>query len=287
MVKEKKNFFNFKISADTPPARLDTQSLYDDNYQEPQVNSALKMFFLNTEPLNVMANEKLEDKPQLSNLLVLGYISAVESYIREIIRKVVNIDVPSQKKCEDKSITYGAATTYTKPMLPEALLENCSFAGKGNIKNSLNNFLGISIQKSEAPDLEETLDDFSKVCQIRHCIVHRFGQIGSINAIEFGLEQHKKLVGKPIKLNFKTLQNIFLICNNAVKLLNNFLYLKVLARTVEREYEYLYNWSWDFENDKKLFKKYFDIFIGEEGCLSIEDAYMVFKESFYDTRGCK
>jgi len=272
MTKESKCHFEFKISNYTPYAILDTQNLFDKDYCDPHGISALKMFLQQTKPLNALAGKDMHE--QLPNLLVLGYVSAVESYLRGIIRELVRIDIASAKECENKEITYGAAIAYKTAMLPEALLENCSFASKKNISESIKKFLGISINKVENPDLDKTLDDFSKVCQIRHCIVHRFGHLGSKNAIEFGLNQHKKLLGKPVKLDFDLLQQIFLICNNTVKILNNFLFQKVLTRTVEKNY---YQWSWNFHDDKKEFKKYFDIFTADDPQVSIKDAYEAFK----------
>jgi hypothetical protein len=272
-----KNRFNYKISSDMVYMELDTQVLFDGSYCEPRGLSPLTTFFQKTALLNSLWQVEMPE--QLPNLLVLGYVSAVESYLREIIRKLVIIDIPSQKKCEDKNITYGAATTYEKTMLPDALLEECSFADKKNIVDSLKNFLGINFQKSEEPDLDKILEDFSKVCQIRHCIVHRFGHLGSKNAMEFGLSQHKECLGKPVKLDFKTLQIIFLICNNTVKLLNNFLFIKILTRTTEKKYEKDYNWSWNFKNDRSTFKKYYDLFSTDDPQTTIKDAYEAFRKA--------
>ncbi len=276
-----KERFNYKISSDMEYEELDTQILFDKDYCEPTGISALKRFSQKTLSLNALVYEKMPE--QLSNLLVLGYVSAVESYLREIIRELVKVDIASGKKCVKQKITYGAAISYEKELLPEALLEDCSFASKENIVKSINNFLGINIQKSEDPDLDKILEDFSKVCQIRHCLVHRFGHLGSINAIEFGLSTHDKFLGKPVRLDFKTLQIIFLICNNTVKLLNNFLFLKVLNRTVEKEYKAYYNWSWDFGKDKDKFKKYFEVFAADESQVSIKDAYENFKRAHAGT----
>lgn len=64
--------------------------------------------------------------------------------------------------------------------IQEKLFEKGAIASKENIKESIKNFLGINLQKSEDPDLDKILEDFSKVCQIRHCLVHRFGLLGSI-----------------------------------------------------------------------------------------------------------
>lgn len=274
-----KDSFNYEISTGLPPANLDTQVLFNNDYCEQPGMSALTLFFQKTQPLNSLAKQEMPEP--LPNLLVLGYVSAVESYLREIIRKLVIIDIPSQKECEDKSITYGAATAYSVEMLPDALLENCSFAGKKNIVSSLGNFLGIKLQQSTDPDLDNMLENFSKVCQIRHCLVHRFGHFGSINAIELGLRQHEEFLGKPIRLNFQTLQVVFTICNNTVMMLNNFLFREILSRTVK---ENCCNWSWDFETDRETFEKYFEVFSSDEPRVSIKDAYEAFKKAYEGTK---
>lgn len=69
----------------------------------------------------------------------------------------------------------------------------------------------------------------------------------------------------------------------ARKTYNNFLFLKVLNRTVEKEYKDYYNWSWDFGKDKDKFKKYFDVFAADESQVSIKDAYENFKRAHSGT----
>ena len=65
-------------------------------------------------------------------------------------------------------------------------------------------------------DVDDILGHFSKVCQLRHCIVHRFGRLGSKNMIELGLTEHKNYLEKPLKLNFDQLNAIFLVCRFAI-----------------------------------------------------------------------
>ena len=98
-----KERFNYKISSDMEYEELDTQILFDKDYCEPMGISALNRFSQKTFSLNALVNEKMPE--QLSNLLVLGYVSAVESYLREIIRELVKVDIASGKKCENQKIT--------------------------------------------------------------------------------------------------------------------------------------------------------------------------------------
>ncbi len=190
------------------------------------------------------------------NLVLLGQISAVESYIREIIRKLIISDEYSYHKCSSHNLSFGAAMNYDKSILPEALMEKHSMAGKYNITEALKEFLGIS--KGLTDDINKVLEDFNKVCQLRHCMIHRFGKLGSNNAIRLGLESHLECLEKPLALEQNHLYDTYNACSNVVIAINNFLFKKILTRTIENDV-----WTWDLRKDKAKFKVYFDLFISQ------------------------
>jgi hypothetical protein len=242
-----------KINDFAKPGNLDTQKLFDVSYIEPK-KSSIDTFFIKTKTLNTLIVDPNNVDVQLTNLILLGYVSAVESYFRGIIRKSISIDMLSKKTCENQLLTFGAAISHDKELLPEALLEKCTFINKENINESLKNYLGL---KGQFPsDVENVLEQYGIVCQLRHCIVHRFGLLGSNNAIKLGLSEHKEFLEKPLKINYSSLQEVFLICNNTVKVFNNYLFQRLLQRSVEE----CGCWQWNYNKDKKLFNKYFTIF---------------------------
>lgn len=273
----KKIDYKYRINDFSKSSNLETQSLFDKDFVESSLSPIDTFFEKTTELIKLIGKQPEELSNQLASLILLGYVSAVESYFREIIRKLILVDNASHKKCEKQSLTYGAALTHESEMLPEALLEACSFTGSNNIKESLKNFLGIT-QGDYSSDVNEALYQFSKVCQLRHCSVHRFGRLGSNNAIALGLEEHKEYLEKPLKIDFNTLQDIFLICNNTVKEINNFLFEKILTRSVS---EGVYDWKWDLRKDKAEFKKCYDMFVSvknpPEPVPSLRNAYEEFR----------
>jgi len=280
MAKKKINY-NYRINDYSKPSQLKTQGLFDTDFKESNI-SPIDTFFEKTTELNKLITDPDDFPVQLTNLILLGYVSAVESYFREIIRKLILIDPFSKEKCEKHSLTYGAAIIYNSEMLPEAMLENCSFAGSDNIIKSLQNFLGIT-KGDYSSDVIEAMSQFSNVCQLRHCCVHRFGRLGSNNAIALGLEDHKEYLEKPVKIDFNTLQEIFLVCNNMVKEINSFLFGKILVRNA---IEGLHGWTWDLRKDKAEFKKIYDLFVSKtnppEPIPSLQNAYREFKRTFKD-----
>jgi hypothetical protein len=224
-----------------------------------------------------------------ANLILLGYISAVESYFREIIRKIISIDEIARKSCESKAIAFGAALFHQKAMLPEALLESISFINRENIKDVLKQFIGITgIPFSSSVD--EALFEFENVCQLRHCIVHRFGKLGANNAIKLGLDAHGGFIEKPIKIDYAGLQNVAHVSTNICKEINQFLWQIVMMRQIAeptnqtswRKKSTSVNWLWDFRKDKKKFKLYFDTFASTRGGISISlrDAYNEYRNKF-------
>lgn len=272
--------FNYKISEYTPYTELDTRNLFDTSHCEPNM-SAIDTFFEKTGELHKIFKSPEEVIGQLPNLVLLGYVSAVESYFREITRRLIVFDEESRTACENQTLTYGAAIIHRdSEMLPEALLENLSFASKKGIIEAIKNFLGI---KGNFPtEVDKVLDEFSRVCQLRHCIAHRFGKLGSNNAIKLGLMEHKECLEKPLKLNDRNLQEVFLVCNNTVKIINNFLFQTVLARTLKEE-DCI--WTWDLRKDKPEFKKYFDVFSSKGNSFTMKEVYEAFRKTYKTQSG--
>lgn len=232
------------------------EKLIDDNYKRSYNQSAIDKYIEETSELNKLITTA-DISHHLANLLVLGYISAGESYFREIMRNLILFDANSIQNCEEVELTYSAALNYDKEMLPEALLEHCTFINTKNIKDSLSKFVGI---KGKWPDdVIKSLDEYSKICQLRHCIVHRFGKIGSRNAVKLKLRKKKNYLEKPLNINFANLQNVFMQCHSTIKTINNFIFVEVLNRTLEID-NY---WSWIYKNDKKKFMNYYNLFISK------------------------
>ena len=251
---------------------FDTRSLFDNTHTHQSI-SPIDLFFNQTNKLNTFLLPDNYDHT-LANLVLLGYISAVESYFRAIVRKCILVDKISQQKSSEQTLTYGAATYHTSDMLPEALLEQISFANKKNIAKCFQDYLDINMQPST--ELSSILGEFEKICQLRHCIVHRFSFLGSNNAMKLGLESHSSLIEKPIRIEYEHIQDIFSCLDLTVRVCNNFLFRKIITRAYESA---TLSWSWDYRIDKTLFLKYANIF-QSIGYSSSFDIYSKFRIHF-------
>lgn len=278
---QKVKFVHRVSTAPTVVIPVDTISLFNrsaiDSNLSPIDNFIEKIRSLNIISLRVSLDTTLdiELKETQNNLVLLGYTSAVESYIREIMRKLILLDKFCMNCNHDMPLTFGAVLGHKSDKLPEALLEGASFASKKNIIESIKKHLGLVVNQEN--ELITTLEEFEKVCHLRHCIIHRYGKLGSNNAIHLGLDTHKEFFEKPIKLDMPSIQLISGCCENTVIVINQLLFKLILERTSDKKNCI---WNWDLRKDKTLFIKYFNLFNSTKRAsgLIMKDAYNNLRE---------
>ncbi len=249
--------FNHSVSGVRATATgIDTSAIFDSCYQEPD-DSPIDIFFesvaMSSRLLGVPPSPVSNEWKYTANLVVLGVVSSVETYFRSVIRAVIQFDSIAQKKSLAKQLSYGAAIYHEEHLLPEALMEGVVFSGRKNIEDNVKEFLGIPVKQHSA--LTSALDNFDIVCQLRHCIVHRSGRLGSKNAISLGLDSHSPFLEKPIVIGFDSVQEIFQICRALVQEVNDFIFCQLLDRSSDN-----FDWQNDLRKDKAAMKKYFNLF---------------------------
>ncbi|MDB5700689.1 MAG: Uncharacterized protein JWL66_888 [Sphingomonadales bacterium] len=242
-----------------------THSMFDPTALQPSA-SPIDAFIADTNELNLLylryADPALGNMPRsLSSIVLLGYMSAVESFLRAVVRRMVLIDDVAAKKAEPLTLQFGAALHHARELMPEALLEGHSFAGRTGVEEVFKTVLGITGLSGE---VKRALDRYSRICEIRHCCVHRFGRLGSRNAIKLGLGDHSTLLEHPFMPTVDDLQLIADVLRTFVKTLNNFLFATALDRTVLKggftAPSTSFVWEWAWRTDKRRFNAYYQIF---------------------------
>lgn len=265
----------FKSSVGSPRITalptLQTELLFDKNHQET-AGSAIDEFLLRMEEINKLAPTPQDFNVYQAQLVLLGSIAAVESYIRTVFRHIISVDPIAQACVHLRDISYGAALHLPQSLLPEAILERISFISKRAISDAIRELLAI---KGELPDeVDEAIISYVKVCQLRHCAVHRFGKLGAGNAIALGMEEHKDLMEKPLNLTYGALQSCIAISVGLVKVLNNFLFNEILSRVPSS------NWTGDFRRDRSRFLTYYSIFSDQVSVFKTPDPISLYRK-FY------
>lgn len=261
-----------------------TEDKFFEEYEDSAL-SPIDLFIMNTRELNKLMGENYN--PALGNLILLGYASAAESYFRTLIRKLIIVDEYIQTIIAEKTVSYAAAYHHTKELLPEALMENYSFTSPKNINDTLKDLLGIKGNKPEY--IENISKEFFKICELRHCCVHRFGKLGSKNATRLGLDNHYHYLEKPIKLEKEDVNDLANIVTSFVKTLNNYIYQTIMDRTAsnknkEKQGEKYYKkeWSWNYNKDRKRFEKYYYIFCTTKDTIKsvpVKESYELFRKA--------
>lgn len=248
--------------------KLDTLVLFDVMHDDSDV-SPIDQFIENSLRLNklwAIGDLSQEIAPEIGILLLLGYVSAVESYMRVLIRRLISIDQFSQQSCVSFQVSFGAALHHKLDVLPEALLEETVFSGKDEIIKALRKFIGLDIKNNKA--LTALLDQYEIVCQLRHCCIHRFGKLGAKNAITFGLQSHKEFLEKPVLLRRQAISSIADLLITLVKSINIEAFRHVMIRsatsTLDGQDKLGIGWTWNKRKDKTIFGYYYSVFASQK-----------------------
>ncbi|MBD8699016.1 hypothetical protein IFT54_04210 [Sphingomonas sp. CFBP 13714] len=266
--------------------RPETKVMFRQERVDPDA-SPIDVFIRNTVAINMLYIGHVRDgitmAPELGSLVLLGYMSAVESYFRAVLRGAIHIDPKAQKAVEAMQVTYGAALHHSRELLPEALFEGVSFAGRKGAIGFVRDVLGLS--GNLPATVESALDPFLSICEIRHCCVHRFGKLGSQNAIKLGLGDHSTLIEQPFEPTLDHLQEIADALLTFSKTINNWLWTELLRRTVRKTPRDtgVIEWSWFWEDDAQAFREYHGLFastLDSPPSPSDEVAYTAFAREF-------
>jgi hypothetical protein len=277
----------YKITSAQLTEALNTR-VYFSRPPRPKI-SAVDEFLQNAYAINKLflhfeAGPDLEMPAELAGLVVLGYMSAVESYLRKLTRHLIGIDDLVCQKFEQKPLSFGAALHLKKEMLPEALLENISFSDAAAVKELYRSLCDASNVPAE---LEAILQDYNRVCAIRHCCVHRFGRLGMNNAVQLGLQSHKSVVEHTFAPKASDLSMIANVMVNFVRTFNGLVFKAVLLNTVKHQYlspkdTFSWKWSWTIRKDRSRFRQYYEMFavqLDVPRSSSLSDLYFDFRAS--------
>lgn len=257
--------------------KLDTENWFDLNHVT-SVQSPVDEFRSNLAQINVLylgAHARGDYSPMLGSLVYLGMVSAAEGYFRSLLRRLILVDEACRHNASSRTLTYGAALHHAEDLLPEALLEGVSLANTKNIATELKTLCNISQMGKDGnvpAALERLFNNFESICQVRHCGIHRFGKLGSQQALRLGMDKHKPLLEKPLALTVQQLQEIAEALEALIRAVNSYCFADILKRTYSagptgREKAKLYQdaWQLDWTQDQKRFNEYYDIFASVGG----------------------
>jgi hypothetical protein len=275
---------DYRAITNTNPLKpgFDTTLIFDVSKKSSGV-SPIDEFITNNNEINKIWLGPVEPSPELASLVLLGYVSAVESYMRALFRELIHIDFSCRRHLSSSQISFSAAMNHERINMPDALLEATTFIGTDSIKKAVTKFLDLA---KPFPGMDKHFEEFEKICQLRHCCTHRFGKLGAKNAAILGMSAHNKFLERPLKLTSAALSDVAEILRTFVKSFNNDIFGKIMERTVaEQLNESIPSidkvmWKWNYASDKPVFEKYYKLFaskndsIRSKSCKSTYDAFV-------------
>lgn len=275
-------------SSAVPGILLQTEKWFDAHHQREQ-EAPIDEFLDNLYSINklyLQAELRNEYSAMLGSVVYLGMVSAAESFFRSLLRRLILIDDICKVNAAGRSVSYGAAVHHELDLLPEALLEGISLASSKNIQSELRALCGLMNEGNIPPHLEQLFVNFDVICQIRHCGIHRFGKLGSQQALRLGIDKHQPVLEKPLNLTVPQLQDTAEALEALVRSVNSYCFSEIIKRThslgpAGKQVKPSYAWSWqrDFAEDRQRFALYYEIFRSKklpDSSPSIEDTYASF-----------
>ncbi|MDP2877485.1 MAG: hypothetical protein Q8O00_14960 [Holophaga sp.] len=190
--------------------------------------------------------------PSVVPLILVGLISQTENYFRDIMAGIISLCPKAKEKSANKQLNLATAW-FGYGELEKGAFENTSFSDSDTITKNLKNLIGYTI--TEQSQISTPLDEFDKLCELRHAIVHSAGLLAGKNAIKLQFPSSKN----PVKVivGFPELQEAAEICTALVCAVNLELFRHLSKR-------WLNDWpktpAYRGENLNGLFKKVWVLF---------------------------
>lgn len=221
------------------------------------VRSPIDHFYNETkEILRIATPTLISSNKTLGGLFLIGIVSSCENYFRDIISKIIRICPIAKKKAIEQPMVLGSALWHGSTNIERSALENISFSSKENIVKYLNKLIGIDILKTSSSGV---LDEFEKICELRHVIVHSSSYLSGKNALKLDIAPNKK----PLQLiiNFNEFQESASVCTNLVTSVNRELF-SVIGKRFAVDWRNLNNWQ--IQNKNKIFNEIWNLFLSKE-----------------------
>jgi hypothetical protein len=214
-----------RICATSPNVVLDVAAAC-----RPHSNSKLAPiddYYNAAESITLVGTPDLLDAHRvLGRLLLLGHVSAAETFVRAILVGVLNRCPIARSQAGTQTIPFSSVHYYDDAEIAYGLFDGKSLAGGPEIRSISKKLLDIDMP-NKGP-LYAGLEKFDALCHLRHAAVHAHGSIGTANAVALGVTSGKQRLS--LDIDFARLHEAAVVCRSMVQELNQFLFVKTFDR---------------------------------------------------------
>jgi len=210
------------VSAPPRTTTADWKSCLDEQQIPLIALSPIDEFYIKHEGLTALSG--LMDqalRPELvsvlSDQLLLGYVSATELYFRRLLAVSARLCPEIRLHVADVEIPFGALDFYPRDQIEYALTEKITLTEQGKVRNLLESRFGIPVSKLQ--NLQRAIEQFEKLCHLRHALVHSSGVVNSRNAHSLGHVGSRAIC--KVRLDVAELQLAASVCMDLVRTVND------------------------------------------------------------------
>jgi len=164
--------------------------------------------------------------PQVTSLLYIGLISATENYFRDVLGFILSVCPIAKIRAAEKKIQLGSFLWGGADLHSRTAFDFIAFSSAKNISDTFNDFVGHSVKPTGV--WKKALDEYDKLCEMRHGIVHSGMVLSGKNALKLGLPYTNDVM--LIEPSYATLQEAGGVCTTMVQSANNELFEALVRR---------------------------------------------------------
>jgi hypothetical protein len=229
---------NWRLSINQSPQSVMISDI--EGYTTPVVSESISpidtFYAYSQELLRVGDTEFLRLYPHLGGLLLVGLVSATENYFRDILSSIIAICPIAQAEAAGEMISLGSVIWHDPANALRGAFEHYSFTSSKNILGTCQKYTKIQINNSLS-----VLNEFDKVCELRHGLVHAGACVPGKNAIKLQIPSRRGCTVR-INIGFLQLHEAGAVCTNLVTSINFELFDRMVNRWAD-DWRKLASWN--------------------------------------------
>lgn len=235
------------------PPQTNRFSDFSNMLTEIEVSSPIDQYITSSRSIiSYGTSQRLDRDKFLGRLLLLGLISSAESYVRSILSSCLEMCPVCQKHAGEKNVNLGGILWHGTAGFSRSAFEHASFSSQAELKKNIHGFLAYQLTDEI---FKVPLEEFEKICQLRHGIVHNDGILPGRNAVQLGVQKFSKPVS--IVIDFSKLQEAAAVIDTLVVTLNRELFSEMCKRWAV---DWRRHSSWKNNEEKKKFRFIWETF---------------------------
>lgn len=159
-------------------------------------------------------------------LIFVGLISSTENYFRDILGFTLTICPVAQAHSSDEKVQLGSLLWAEGPLQNRSAFEFHAFSSAESIRKAVQNFTCYQVRTNGTFAL--MLNEYDKLCELRHAVVHSGHIVAGKNAIKLGLK--RSAIPLKVKLGYAELQAAGSVCTALVQAANAELFEALTVR---------------------------------------------------------